>query len=67
MGCVGIIGRVLGHRYRPRFDEGEPAISKVEGSPMEAMALIEASKPLTYVYDICTRCGRVIRRDGKEG
>lgn len=32
----------------------------------DTVALIEASRPRTYLFDICERCGHVIKKDSHE-
>lgn len=50
------------HKYEARYDLRLPTnlkkISAVEG-PIEE--LIEASKELIYVHDICIKCGKIIK------
>lgn len=63
--CKSLAGFILGHKFRARFHEGKPTIDNFRrGSAHGICAIIEASKPLTYVHDICERCGE-IRKAGK--
>ncbi len=51
--CQGL-GRVLGHKYRARFDSHiPPGLSGKGLFPQH----IEASRTKVYRGDICTRCG----------
>lgn len=56
----------LGHRYRARWDT-RPGIGRIniEGNTTaDALArVIEAYRIETYICDVCTRCGHVIKRE----
>lgn len=63
MKCQGLSGLLFGHRYRPRYSYGQPALASLKGgSHWGAAEVINASKPETYVCDICERCGHIINR-----
>ncbi len=55
-----------GCRFEPRYDLGEPCVTKVQ-SPFagQSAKIIETSKPRTYVRDVCVTCGRTVEREGK--
>lgn len=54
----------LGHRYEGRYDEGstEANFRMSRTNADEISKIIRAKKPITYVRDICVRCGHVIER-----
>lgn len=53
----------VGCHFEPRYDYGSPDLSTLGGySGSRAAELIEASKPKTYVKDVCVACGREILR-----
>lgn len=53
-----------GHRYEARYDSGVPTLKNVRGAyeADQITQIIEASRVKTYVYDICTRCGHILKR-----
>lgn len=64
--CVGVLGRWLGHKYEPRFDETKSRNGgfsnikyKGDGTGFESVFPVDRT---TYVHDVCTRCGDVIGR-----
>lgn len=68
-------GRWIGGcRFEARFDVGAPAVKlplgvapgEVLWVPSEQVAALHASKPQTYVRDVCVRCGRTIERQPTE-
>lgn len=64
--CNGPAGVLFGHNYQPRYSTGKPALTSVkasDGCVDDLLDLLEASKPSTYVHDVCTRCGDIA---GKE-
>lgn len=77
MTCQGILGRLFGHKYRPRYDvkERERGVTfklpEFTGPAIILSELIEATcKPLTdstYVRDVCVRCGEQRKREGCDG
>lgn len=49
--------------FEPRYDLGEPSMSlKGESTPDGFARMVEATKPKTYVYDICVSCGKTRKR-----
>ena len=52
-----------GHRYKARYDYGEPDFSMFKSIKVYNPDYIERFKPKTYVKDICVRCGSVINRN----
>lgn len=58
--CQGIAGRLFGHRFEGKYNEGKPTFEfeSVKSGSADAVArIITASKPITYVCSVCTRCG----------
>lgn len=59
-GCIGLVGMIFGHKFRPRFDskqEPNPQFQSHEfeyHGPAAAMIL----RTITYVEDVCQRCGK---------
>lgn len=53
---------IRGCRFEPRYDEGESTMGG-KGSAGRVLELVEASKPKTYVRDVCVTCGRTIERE----
>lgn len=49
--------------FEPRYDIGAPSMS-LEGksTPSGFAEMVEATKPKTYVHDICVSCGKVVNR-----
>lgn len=58
------IGRVFGGcRFEARYDYGAPTILKTAAPIVDSVCdQIEASKPRTYVRDVCVSCGKTIER-----
>lgn len=58
------LGKLFGAcKFSPRFDRAAPTIESLGRGDARAMVLIiEASKPTTYVRDVCETCGRTIER-----
>lgn len=53
----------FGHKFEARYNIGEPTLGHVQYSRESDLAmLLEASKPRTYLHDICPRCGTVVKR-----
>lgn len=56
-------GKLIGGcRFEPRYDLGVPQYNNFRGSPGRVLEAIEASRPKTYVRDVCVTCGRTIER-----
>lgn len=55
----------LGHNYQPRFDK-TPARFSIDGargfSSGEIARMAEPFRQVTYVRDVCKRCGATIER-----
>ncbi len=52
--CQGLVGRILGHKYRARYDSKMPWGTTIKRFSAE---VLEAAKDRTYRGDICERCG----------
>ena len=50
------------HKYEPRYDKS-PATADFKGqmTPMR-LEMIEKYRQVTYVRDICVRCGKTVER-----
>jgi hypothetical protein len=60
----GVMGWFFGHNFKARYTVGSPhdfSGMKMKGYGVAegAVKMIEASKPKTYVGDVCVRCGEV--------
>lgn len=53
-----------GHKFEGRYDKGQAHMSaNVRGCTVEEFAeLLEQHRSVTYVRDVCVRCGFVIER-----
>jgi hypothetical protein len=61
--CNSLVGEIMGHKYSPRYDYGSSNVENVRGSSaQEVIEFIRATRPATYAYDICERCGHIIKR-----
>lgn len=52
-------------RFEERFDKGPPDTTKIgfkDISNVDGNAFFETCRPITYVHDICIRCGKVVSR-----
>lgn len=66
MECVGLIGKVFGHKYEARYDSSDAHETNLSGCSVdEAVQFLEATKSHTYVCDICERCGDIIHKEAK--
>ena len=53
------------HKYESRYDYGAPHIEEIEGGSISnQIMMVEASKPRTYVCDICIYCGDIKKGRG---
>mgnify|MGYP001618447839 FL=1 len=63
------LGRLIGGcKFEARYDKSEP---KINGNftyhGMQGSARLEQLRQLTYVRDVCIRCGRTVNRtDGTQ-
>lgn len=54
---------IRGCRFEPRYDIGKTSCDlNLEGNGRMVQKVIEATKPVTYVRDVCVTCGRTIER-----
>jgi hypothetical protein len=53
------------HKFEPRYDEILPAEINFGGG-YGGRTFIEALKTKKYIYDICVRCGKIIKRNNHE-
>lgn len=65
--CSGVLGRVFGHRYRPRYSTSEQpsgiSFKNLYGDEQMHLAC-EVAKLSTQTYqcDVCERCGSIVAR-----
>lgn len=59
MRCVGMLGRLFGHRFEARYSLGAPT-GDIQGGLYGAVEIINATKPKTYIHDVCVRCGKIV-------
>ena len=50
------------HRFEGRYDKGPSCMASKGGSLKSILALTEKFRKVTYIYDICIRCGKVVER-----
>ena len=53
----------LGHKFEARYQKSAaktPSIGEARGNIVE---ILEAFRDVTYVHDICVRCGEIVRRE----
>lgn len=61
--CKGILGRLFGHKYQPRYSTSKPHPEAYTSEPYligQLRSLMEASKTCVYQNDVCVRCGHVV-------
>ncbi len=55
--------KVFGHNFQPRYDTSEarvpPNLNSMKGN---IPAMFEKFRAITYVRDVCERCGETIER-----
>lgn len=64
--CIGWSG----HRFEARYDKGSvqgaPSMNFRESVDADGLALVlEQYRPITYVRDICIRCGATVEKPHK--
>ena len=69
--CIGIMGRLLGHRFEARYDErvvppGNIGSFKGNVYGMEMMLDKMTERTRTYRGDICRRCGLSADKEGQK-
>ena len=61
--CKGIWGKLFGHNFHSRYDTKN---TLPKSTTWEVSVLTHGDLPrsqtITYVHDVCTRCGEVLRR-----
>lgn len=62
MDCPRFNKWIRGCKFEARYDEGAPAVNDATGFSDGVVRVIRASKSVTYVRDVCVRCGRTIER-----
>jgi len=70
-GCPRLGKWIGGCRFEARYDLGpadRSGLSGLEGSAVSVLKALEKMRAKTYVHDICTTCGKIVRRpDYREG
>lgn len=57
------VGKLFGGcSFSPRFDEGRVEYPPYEGAAGAIVLALEKAKPMTYVRDVCERCGKTVER-----
>lgn len=65
--CQGIMGAIFGHKFSPRFSEGNSGPVNVKGiDPDSLIKLIRSTKRTTYHHDVCERCGVTVEKHNKQ-
>lgn len=67
--CIGIMGKIFGHKFKARYDS--TSIMNPANRRSEYMTLAMGDKGLellkdethTYKGDVCTRCGKIINKE----
>lgn len=55
--------KVKGHKYEARYDLIPPVnIDSIEGDSYSITEFIKSVSKKIYIYDICVKCGNVIKR-----
>lgn len=57
------------HQFEARYDESAPDVSSIERLNTTvggAVEYLNAMKAKTYVYDICVRCGKIVKRESEQ-
>ena len=56
--CKGIFGKIFGHKYQGRYSYVFPShLAKIKGE-----GDIDSLKEKRYEYDVCVRCGDVVKK-----
>lgn len=54
------------HRFESRYNYGPSTLSRrnniTAADTDEIFEIIEASRSKTYIYDICVKCGKIIKK-----
>lgn len=69
--CIGLFGKLFGHKFKSIYNEEESEgkypdncwVPSLAAFSYEIARIINASKSkkITYIHDICFRCGKVIK------
>ena len=60
--CIGIFGRIFGHKYEGRYDKSMPGGWEIEKGTTEAL---KAMRTIIYRGDVCSRCGDTVNNAEK--
>lgn len=67
--CIAATWFTFGHRFEPRYTLGAAkTIDEILGSCDATFSgningLLEKSRTKTYIYDICVRCGLIVKQE----
>lgn len=53
------------HNFQPRYDVTPPATLEFQGSSIVGERLASSLSKRTYVCDVCTRCGAIVKREAQ--
>lgn len=66
--CIGLTGRIFGHKYHDIFDI-EKGAAQTSGANVECPSrylprIVDSYRSFksTYVHSICKRCGKIVKR-----
>lgn len=69
--CIGLLGRIFGHKFRARFNRaalGDITKNLFAMMPWQrTVEALNAHAEQTYQCDVCERCGAVVDRFAKGG
>ena len=57
-------GKWFGCKFEPRYDKGIPDLAQFTNVERITGDALEAFRPVTYIHDICIRCGKTVLRAG---
>jgi hypothetical protein len=66
--CNGLMGLLFGHKFEGRYNEeeseGTMPVSEyfVFSNDIDKVINATKSRKLTYVHDVCKRCGQVVEK-----
>lgn len=54
------------HRFEPRYNKEPVAgIKHVKGGGQDLINFLDAQRKITYVLDVCVRCGKIVTKDSQ--
>lgn len=61
--CNGLAGLIFGHNFSARYSKQPAGNFKVRGDSYDFQEAITSMMKVTYVADVCTRCGKIVNMD----